>query len=40
MLRLELGEAETAVQLGIAAPEHVEIGAVQDDDPHARDPTR
>ena len=32
--RLELGEAEAAVELGIAVPEHVEIDAVQDDDPH------
>ena len=38
--RLELGEPETAVELGITASEHVEIDAVQHRDPHGADPMR
>src|SRR5438045_1198270 len=32
---LELGDAEAAVHRWVAAPEHVQVDAVQDDDPHA-----
>ena len=34
--RLELGDPESAVELGIATPEHVEVDAVEDENPHNR----